>query len=152
MNECTKCIKINKIEELEKEIENQRHTIKQHSNRIVILETFRDWASPILKKIEKMEKEVTSVAVSQKFMSAIFGAFVLIVVYIYTVQIMDFMKEQPQTKIEIIREIHQLDKNLNTRVDDLREDLTREVMKSSKINHNATVNKVKNAIKENKGE
>ena len=131
MIDCTVCHKQQRIVELEQEIDN-------HHKRIDVLENFRDWATPIIKRIENMERDVTSIFVSQKYMSVIFGAFVMVVSYIYSVQIIGFMQEQPMNKVEIIREIHLLDKTLNARVDELKE----QVITSSKMNYNTTVKEI----------
>ena len=131
MIDCTVCHKQQRITELEQALDN-------HHTRIGILENFREWASPIIKRIENMERELTSIAVSQKYMSIIFGAFVMVVSYIYSVQVIGFMQEQPMNKVEIIREIHLLDKTLNARVDELKE----QVITSSKIKYNTTVKEI----------
>ena len=132
MIDCTVCHKQQRISGV-----RTRLPISIIENR-TLSENFREWASPIIKRIENMEIEVNFYSVSQKYMSIIFGAFVMVVSYIYSVQVIGFMQEQPMNKVEIIREIHLLDKTLNARVDELKE----QVITSSKMNYNTTVKEI----------
>lgn len=142
MIECNKeCA--NKIAELERAVEKQ-------DRRINLLEAFVEWAEPIIRRIEDMQKDVTKLTTSQNYMSMIFGGFVVIVAYVYTVQITKFMEEQPKDKIEIIREIHKLESSFDEKLKEQSAYIDEKIIIASKINHSATVRKVEGAIKNSK--
>lgn len=142
MIECNKeCAK--KIAELERAVEKQ-------DRRINLLEAFVEWAEPIIRRIEDMQKDVTKLTTSQNYMSMIFGGFVVIVAYVYTVQITKFMEEQPKDKIEIIREIHKLESSFDEKLKEQSAYIDEKIIRASKINHSATVRKVEGAIKNSK--
>lgn len=142
MIECNKeCAK--KIAELERTVEKQ-------DRRINLLEAFVEWAEPIIRRIEDMQKEVTKLTTSQNYMSMIFGGFVVIVAYVYTVQITKFMEEQPKDKIEIIREIHKLESSFDDKLKEQSAYIDEKIIIASKINHSATVRKVDSIVKNNK--
>lgn len=137
MNECESCPLAEKIEKLQQDMENTK-------NRVYVLEDFKRWAKPILDKIESMEDNVVKVANSQKWMIIIFTSFVAIVSWVYTVQIIKFMEQQPSDKLEIVAAIHNLESKLNKKI----EDTNIQIIKSSKINYNTTVRKMKEISKD----
>ena len=142
MIECNKeCAK--KIAELERAVEKQ-------DRRINLLEAFVEWAEPIIRRIEDMQKDVTKLTTSQNYMSMIFGGFVVIVAYVYTVQITKFMEEQPKDKIEIIREVHKLESSFDEKLKEQSAYIDEKIIIASKINHSATIRKVEGVVKNSK--
>lgn len=143
MEKCDGCDHIKRIAYLEGRVEEQ-------NKRLSVLESFVEWAEPIIRRIEDMQKDVTKLTTSQNYMSMIFGGFVVIVAYVYTVQITKFMEEQPKDKIEIIREIHKLESSFDEKLKEQSADIDEKIIRASKINHSATIRKVEGVIKNNK--
>lgn len=143
MEKCDGCDYIKRMVHIEERVAEQ-------SKRLSVLESFVEWAEPIIRRIEDMQKDVTKLTTSQNYMSMIFGWFVVIVAYVYTVQINKFMEEQPKDKIEIIREIHKLESSFDEKLKEQSAYIDEKIIGSSKINHSATVRKVDNTVKNNK--
>ena len=143
MEKCDGCDYIKRIVHLEERVAEQ-------NKRLSVLESFVEWAEPIIRRIEDMQKDVTKLTTSQNYMSMIFGGFVVIVAYVYTVQITKFMEEQPKDKIEIIREIHKLESSFDEKLKEQSADIDEKIIIASKINHSATVRKVEGVIKNSK--
>lgn len=143
MEKCDGCDHIKRIAHLEGRVEEQ-------NKRLSVLESFVEWAEPIIRRIEDMQKDVTKLTTSQNYMSMIFGGFVVIVAYVYTVQITKFMEEQPKDKIEIIREIHKLESSFDEKLKEQSADIDEKIIIASKINHSATARKVESVIKNSK--
>lgn len=143
MEKCDGCDHIKRIAHLEGKVEEQ-------NKRLSVLESFVEWAEPIIRRIEDMQKDVTKLTTSQNYMSMIFGGFVVIVAYVYTVQITKFMEEQPKDKIEIIREIHKLESSFDEKLKEQSAYIDEKIIIASKINHSATVRKVEGVIKNSK--
>lgn len=143
MEKCDGCDYIKRIVHIEERVAEQ-------NKRLSVLESFVEWAEPIIRRIEDMQKDVTKLTTSQNYMSMIFGGFVVIVAYVYTVQITKFMEEQPKDKIEIIREIHKLESSFDEKLKEQSAYIDDKIIMASKINHSATVRKVDNIVKNNK--
>ena len=143
MEKCDGCDYIKRIVHIEERVSEQ-------NKRLSELESFVEWAEPIIRRIEDMQKDVTKLTTSQNYMSMIFGGFVVIVAYVYTVQITKFMEEQPKDKIEIIREIHKLESSFDEKLKEQSAYIDEKIIIASKINHSATVRKVEGAIKNSK--
>lgn len=143
MEKCDGCDYIKRMVHIEERVAEQ-------SKRLSVLESFVEWAEPIIRRIEDMQKDVTKLTTSQNYMSMIFGWFVVIVAYVYTVQINKFMEEQPKDKIEIIREIHKLESSFDEKLKEQSAYIDEKIIIASKINHSATIRKVDNTVKNNK--
>ena len=143
MEKCDGCDYIKRMVHIEERVAEQ-------NKRLSVLESFVEWAEPIIRRIEDMQKDVTKLTTSQNYMSMIFGGFVVIVAYVYTVQITKFMEEQPKDKIEIIREIHNLESSFDEKLKEQSAYVDEKIIRASKINHSATVRKVDNIVKNNK--
>ena len=136
MSNCNECECCRKIQRLEGEVQ-------EHKRRIGILESFVEWAEPVIRKIEDMQKNIAEVSTSQRWMSVIFAAFVTIVAFVYVSQVVPSMEKQADGDVEIIREIHRGQLDTQKRIDELR----LQVITSSKINNTATVRKVEDMVK-----
>ena len=143
MEKCDGCDYIKRMVHIEGRVAEQ-------NKRLSVLESFVEWAEPIIRRIEDMQKDVTKLTTSQNYMSMIFGGFVVIVAYVYTVQITKFMEEQPKDKIEIIREIHKLESSFDEKLKEQSAYIDEKIIIASKINHSATVRKVEGVIKNSK--
>ena len=143
MEKCDGCDYIKRMVHIEERVAEQ-------NKRLSVLESFVEWAEPIIRRIEDMQKDVTKLTTSQNYMSMIFGGFVVIVAYVYTVQITKFMEEQPKDKIEIIREIHKLESSFDEKLKEQSAYIDEKIIVASKINHSATVRKVDNIVKNSK--
>lgn len=143
MEKCDGCDYIKRMVHIEERVAEQ-------NKRLSVLESFVEWAEPIIRRIEDMQKDVTKLTTSQNYMSMIFGGFVVIVAYVYTVQITKFMEEQPKDKIEIIREIHKLESSFDEKLKEQSAYIDEKIIIASKINHSATVRKVEGVIKNSK--
>ena len=143
MEKCDGCDYIKRIVHIEERVAEQ-------NKRLSVLESFVEWAEPIIRRIEDMQKDVTKLTTSQNYMSMIFGGFVVIVAYVYTVQITKFMEEQPKDKIEIIREIHKLESSFDEKLKEQSAYIDEKIIRASKSNHSATIRKVDNIVKNNK--
>lgn len=144
MEKCDGCDYIKRIVHIIEE------RVAEQNKRLSVLESFVEWAEPIIRRIEDMQKDVTKLTTSQNYMSMIFGGFVVIVAYVYTVQITKFMEEQPKDKIEIIREIHKLESSFDEKLKEQSADIDEKIIRASKINHSATVRNVESVIKNSK--
>ena len=136
MLNCKECECNIKLQRLEGEVQ-------EHKRRIGILESFAEWAEPVIRKIENMQKDLAEASTSQRWMSVIFGGFVTIVAFVYVAQIQPSLDKQAEGDVEIIREIHRGQLDTQKRIDELR----LQIITSSKINHTATVKKVEDMVK-----
>lgn len=122
-----------------KRIVNLEDKIAEQNKRLSVLESFVEWAEPIIKKIEDMQKNIAEVSTSQKWMGVIFAGFVTIVAFVYVSQVIPSMEKQANGNVEIIREIHRGQLDTQKRIDELK----LQVITSSKINYSATVRELK---------
>ena len=129
MEKCDGCEYIKRIVNLEGKVEEQ-------NKRLSVLESFVEWAEPIIRKIEDMQKNIAEVSTSQRWMSVIFAGFVAIVSFVYVSQVMPSMEKQADGDVEIIKEIHRGQLDTQKRIDELRI----QMITSTKINHTATIN------------
>lgn len=136
MEKCDGCDCIKRIVNIEERVAEQ-------SKRLSVLESFVEWAEPIIRKIEDMQKNIAEVSTSQRWMSVIFAGFVTIVAFVYVSQVLPSMEKQADGDIEIIREIHRGQLDTQKRIDELR----LQIITSPKINHTATVKKVEDMAK-----
>lgn len=136
MEKCDGCDYIKRIVHLEERVAEQ-------SKRLSVLESFVEWAEPVIRKIEDMQKNIAEVSTSQRWMSVIFAAFVTIVAFVYASQVIPSMEKQAAGDVEIIREIHRGQLDTQKRMDELR----LQIITSSKTNHTATVRKVEDMVK-----
>ena len=136
MLNCNECECDIKLQRLEVEIQ-------EHKRRIGILESFVEWAEPVIRKIENMQKDIAEVSTSQRWMSVIFGGFVTIVAFVYVAQIQPSLDKQAEGDVAIIKEIHKVQLEVQKQLDAI----TLQVVTSSKINHNATVKNVGEMVK-----
>lgn len=136
MEKCDGCDYIKRIVHLEERVAEQ-------NKRLSVLESFVEWAEPVIRKIEDMQKNIAEVSTSQRWMSVIFAGFVTIVAFVYVSQVVPSMEKQADGYVEIIREIHSGQLDTQKRIDELR----LQVITSSKINHTATVRKVEDMVK-----
>ena len=136
MLNCNECECDIKLQRLEVEIQ-------EHKRRIGILESFVEWAEPVIRKIENMQKDLAEVSTSQRWMSVIFGGFVTIVAFVYVAQIQPSLDKQAEGDVAIIKEIHKVQLEVQKQLDAI----TLQVVTSSKINHNATVKNVGEMVK-----
>lgn len=138
MSNCNECECGRMIQRLEGEVQ-------EHKRRIGILESFVEWAEPVIRKIENMQKDLAEVSTSQRWMSVIFGGFVTIVAFVYVAQIQPSLEKQAEGDVEIIKEIHKGQLEVQKQL----EAINIQIVTSSKINHSATVRKVESLV-ENK--
>ena len=138
MPNCNECECNVKLQRLEGEIQ-------EHKRRIGILESFVEWAEPVIRKIENMQKDLAEVSTSQRWMSVIFGAFVTIVAFVYVAQIQPSLEKQAEGDVEIIKEFHKGQLEVQKQL----EAINIQIVTFSKINHSATVRKVESLV-ENK--
>ena len=136
MEKCDGCDYIKRIVHLEERVAEQ-------SKRLSVLESFVEWAEPVIRKIEDMQKNIAEVSTSQRWMSVIFTAFVTIVAFVYVSQVVPSMEKRAEDDVEIIREIHRGQLDTQKRIDELR----LQIITSSKINHTSTVRKVEDVVK-----
>lgn len=136
MEKCDGCDYIKRIVHLEERVAEQ-------NKRLSVLESFVEWAEPVIRKIENMQKNIAEVSTSQRWMSVIFAGFVTIVAFVYVSQVVPSMEKQADGDVEIIREIHRGQLDTQKRIDELK----LQIITSSKINHNATVKKVGETVK-----
>lgn len=136
MEKCDGCDYIKRIVHLEERVAEQNKSLS-------VLESFVEWAEPVIRKIEDMQKNIAEVSTSQRWMSVIFAGFVTIVAFVYVSQVVPSMEKQADGYVEIIREIHSGQLDTQKRIDELR----LQVITSSKINHTATVRKVEDMVK-----
>lgn len=136
MEKCNGCDYIKRIVHLEERVAEQ-------SKRLSILESFVEWAEPVIRKIEDMQKSIAEASTSQRWMSVIFAAFVTIVAFVYVAQIQPSLEKQAEGDVEIIKEIHRGQLDTQKRIDELK----LQVITSSKINHTSTVRKVEDVVK-----
>ena len=113
MEKCDGCEYIKRLVNLEGKVEEQ-------NKRLSVLESFVEWAEPIIRKIEDMQKNLAEVSTSQRWMSVIFAGFVTIVAFVYVSQVLPSMEKQADGDVEIIREIHRGQLDTQKRIDDLR--------------------------------
>lgn len=132
MERCDGCEYIKRIVNLESKVAEQ-------NKRLSVLESFVEWAEPIIRKIEDMQKNIAEVSTSQKWMSVIFAGFVTIVAFVYVSQVVPSMEKQANGDVEIIKEIHRGQLDTQKRIEELR----LQVITSSKINYSATVKELK---------
>ena len=135
MEKCDVCDYIKRIVHLEERVAEQ-------NKRLSVLESFVEWAEPVIRKIEDMQKNIAEVSTSQRWMSVIFAAFVTIVAFVYVSQVVPSMEKQAEGDVEIIREIHRGQLDTQKRIDELK----LQVITSSKINHTSTVRKVEDTV------
>jgi uncharacterized coiled-coil protein SlyX len=136
MEKCDGCDYIKRIVHLEERVAEQ-------NKRLSVLESFVEWAEPVIRKIEDMQKNIAEVSTSQRWMSVIFAGFVTIVAFVYASQVVPSMEKQADGDVEIIREIHKGQLDTQKRIDELK----LQIITSSKINHTATVKKVEEMVK-----
>ena len=136
MEKCDVCDYINRIVHLEERVAEQ-------NKRLSVLESFVEWAEPVIRKIEDMQKDIAEVSTSQRWMGVIFAGFVTAVAFVYASQIVPSMEKQIDGDVEIIREINRGQLDTQKRIDELR----LQIITSSNINHNATVKKVEEMVK-----
>lgn len=137
MEKCDGCDYIKRIVHLEERVAEQ-------NKRLSVLESFVEWAEPVIRKIEDMQKNIAEVSTSQRWMSVIFAGFVTIVAFVYVSQVVPSMEKQVDGDVEIIREIHMGQLDTQKRIDELK----LQIITSSKINNNnATVKKVGETVK-----
>ena len=129
MEKCDGCEYIKRIGNLEGRLDEQ-------NKRLIVLESFVEWAEPVIRKIEDMQKNIAEVSTSQRWMSVIFAGFVAIVSFVYVSQVMPSMEKQADGDVEIIKEIHRGQLDTQKRIDELRI----QMITSTKINHTATIN------------
>ena len=127
MEKCDGCEYIKRIINLEGKVEEQ-------NKRLSVLESFVEWAEPIIRKIEDMQKNIAEVSTSQRWMSVIFAGFVTIVAFVYVSQVMPSMEKQADGDVEIIREIHRGQLDTQKRIDELR----LQIITTSKNNHTSS--------------
>jgi uncharacterized coiled-coil protein SlyX len=132
MEKCDGCDYIKRIVHLEERVAEQ-------NKRLSVLESFVEWAEPVIRKIEDMQKNIAEVSTSQRWMSVIFAGFVTIVAFVYASQVVPSMEKQADGDVEIIREIHKGQKIID--------ELRLQIITSSKTNHTATVKKVEEMVK-----
>ena len=113
MEKCDGCEYIKRLVNLEGKVEEQ-------NKRLSVLETFVEWAEPIIRKIEDMQKNIAEVSTSQRWMSVIFAGFVTIVEFVYVSQVLPSMEKQADGNVEIIKEIHRGQLDTQKRIDELR--------------------------------
>ena len=136
MEKCDGCDYIKRIVHLEEREAEQ-------NKRLSVLESFVEWAEPVIRKIEDMQKNIAEVSTSQRWMSVIFAGFVTIVAFVYVSQVVPSMEKQVDGDVEIIREKHRGQLDTQKRIDELR----LQIITSSKINHTATVKNVEEMVK-----
>ena len=129
MEKCDGCDYLKRIVNLEDKLNAQ-------NKRLSVLESFVEWAEPIIRKIEDMQENITEVTTSQRWMSVIFAGFVTIVAFVYVSQVLPSMEKQADGDVEIIKEIHRGQLDTQKRIDELRI----QMITSTKINHTATIN------------
>ena len=127
MEKCDGCEYIKRIINLEGKVEEQ-------NKRLSVLESFVEWAEPVIRKIEDMQKNIAEVSTSQRWMSVIFAGFVTIVAFVYVSQVMPSMEKQADGDVEIIKEIHRGQLDTQKRIDELR----LQIITTSKNNHTSS--------------
>lgn len=138
MVECEKC------KEHAVHIDNLRR-------RVTKLEEFVEWARPILENVKLIASNIS-------WMKWVFSIFVLIVTFVYTVQVYPFFQKQNDDKIEIIREINnakletqrdqqKFKEDILAKFDKAIQEINKETIKASKINYKATKKVIEDKVK-----
>ncbi len=120
--------------------------LQEHEKKINSLEEFEKWARPILEKIQAIEKSVLKATTSINWMIVIFGSFVAICSYVYQTDIKDYIKQSTNGKIEVIKEIYKMKEEFKDDIRDMEKKINEGVIQASKINHKATVRKIKEVL------
>lgn len=113
MEKCDGCEYIKRLVNLEDKVD-------KYNKRLSVLESFVEWAEPVMRKIEDMQENITEVTTSQRWMSVIFAGFVTIVGFVYVSQVIPSMEKQADGDVEIIKEIHRGQLDTQKRIDELR--------------------------------
>lgn len=112
--------------------EDAHKKITHLEKRIGTLESFKKWAEPILNDIKLLRNDT-------RWMIIIALAFIGIVTWVYAYQIYPSFKQQNEDKLEIIKEIHKMEKVGYKGRQKLRSELIKKFNQSTKtINQHST--------------